>query len=161
CTESSGTRTCTSLTFDFPGTEIGEVVTLDLHVTNLLMEGHCLEPEAQLSLAPPPQIHEPDHRVEYDASPATIWVNGEFLMWEGALPLISFAGEEPEPVDDIYYCDYLTGMVGETSLCLTILASVPPHLVVSGALIPFTVTHAPPIGCTSTVTGVIAVSEEP
>ena len=161
CEEGPGTRTCTSLAFDVPITEIDEVTSLDVGITDLVMEEHCLDPVARLSLAPPPQILVPDHDIEHDVSPATIWVNGEFLMWEGALPLVSFASEEPEPVDDIYYCDYLTGMVGETSLCTTILATVPAHLVTPGATIPFTVAQAPPIGCTSTVTGTVTVSEEP
>ncbi len=161
CSESTGTRTCSSLTFEQPMVSIEEVSSLELRITDLVMEGHCDDPVARLSLAPPPKINVPEHHVAHDASPATIWVNGEFLMWEGALPLISFAGEAPEPVDDIYYCDYLTDMVGEASRCLTILASVPPHLVVPGATIPFTVTQAPPIGCTSTVTGSVLVSEAP
>jgi hypothetical protein len=161
CTESGGIRTCSSLTFELPVTVIEEVDSLELRITDLVMEGHCEDPVARLSLAPPPAILEPEHHVEHDASPATIWVNGEYLMWEGALPLITFGDEEPEPVDDIYYCDYLTDMVGEASRCLTILATVPAHLVVPGAEIPFTVTQAPPIGCTSTVTGSVLVSEEP
>jgi hypothetical protein len=161
CTASGGERTCSTLTLAYPAAEVDEIETLEVRITDLVMEDHCLEPVAELSLAPPPAILEPDHGIEHDVSPSVIWVNGTFLMWEAALPLISFGGEEPGPVDDIYYCDYLTGMVGEASICRTILATVPAHLVVPGALIPFTVTAAPPIGCTSAVTGTVTVSEEP
>jgi hypothetical protein len=152
---------CESLRFTYPRTETSAIDHIDVRIDGLVAEPCCAASWRGLVLAPPPSVWTTTIEVDPDLDPPVVWIRGRFIMHEGELPVVTFAGAPPVIPDDTMYCDYIAGLLGETLTCQQLMVEIPGALLVPGAAIPFFVTNPDPVGCTSTEEASIHVAGVP